>query len=161
MTEVSELWDSRDPEFVLSVASKPSGSELMEELETNTDGKDHDDDPAFSAEDICALQLEHNLDAYSTVLDDGDFAYTGDKDFTDNDAEGEDDREHTEPYGPGLDNTVYRHTSAMSSSSSVASAAESVNSDDESEQDIPSDNRRRASGFVPAELIGKLFVLDD
>jgi hypothetical protein len=163
---VSERFDN-DPTF--------ASSDLQASLETNTDGPEFDDDLALSTDTICSLRADPSpseLGSYSAVLENGSFLYVGDEELTDDDAEGEVDPEfNSEPTNQASVSSplLYRHTSAMSSSSSLAdvpeSGDESTESESESEVEILSlrgqTTSTRGEIIVPEELIGATFIIDD
>lgn len=171
---VSEHFDN-DPTFAISVATASTSSDLQAGLETNTDGLEFDDDLALSTETICSLRADSSpskLSSYSAVLENGSFLYVGDEELTDDDAEGEVDPElDSEPTNRTSVTSplLYRHTSAMSSSSSLADIPESDNesteSESESEVEILSlrgqTTSTRGEIIVPEELIGATFIIDD
>lgn len=167
---VKERFDD-DKDFAISV-STAAEPDLQAELETNTDGFDFDDDSALSTETICSLQANpepRELSSLSAMSENGSFFYVGDEELTGNDAEGEQDPEFVSEQtsaGSVSSPLVYRHASAMRSSSSLADLIESDESQEsDSEVEILPSQRPVTSNqgdiVVPADLIGATFTIDD
>lgn len=158
-----------DHVFALSIGNILT-SVTHQDLEINTDGCSYDDDPTLSAVAISELQSGSNkdaLEAHHAALESGDFVYVGDDDLTDNDAEGESDPEFAEETDEVniIDAHVYRHTSAMSSPSSLVDGFEDGLSEDTlSETEYQSVSRSEgvvSEDGVPEDLIGPNFVIVD